>query len=66
MEAVQKTDGRLTALLKQGGRIGFRCEKKIRKVLCHGEEVPVEETGGLWVVEYACEEPLFVEIYYQE
>lgn len=66
LEAVRKTDGRLTALLKQGGRIGFWCEKNVRKVLCQGEEVPVEERGGLRVVEYACAEPLLVEIYYQE
>lgn len=66
VEAVQKKDGKMTALLKQGGRIGFWCEKNVRRVLCQGEEVPVEERGGLKIVEYACKEPMFVEICYQK
>ena len=64
VEYVQKTDGKLTALLKEGGRIGFWCGTDAPRVSCQGEEVAAEKKGGLWIAEYACRQPVLVEIRY--
>ena len=66
VELIQKEEGRLTALLKEGGRIGFWCEGSISRVLCRGKEAAVQKRGGLWTVECAGAEPALLEICFQK